>query len=389
MENPYRTSLFTFVDFNFLDKEGEIYSPDPYVLFISKLHEEFSESCLASRVAGDVSESASAEYEWPEELDFLRLSHKNTFHLFTKRVLSIRRNMETLYSKAAGYDNLLLCWPHPISYLIAKNFESRKNIFLLVRQNQTEITKAKYQGVKRKFAMIGLQYLDNKLEHMKKSIRIITVGEEMNRHFLSRGFDSELISDSLIPQSCKGYPRSFPKSFAKLLYVGRLEKEKGGDMLLYACAILKKVGLNFHLNIIGTGSQGQALKELSDKLDLEKFVSFRGHVRHGESLFAYFQAADLLVIPSRTEGFPKTIHEARAFGLPLVATPVGGMYAELKHGVNAWFSKDVDAESVGSSIVELLNDQKSYAEISKNLLKEFDKNSMEFALAKYFNKIIE
>ncbi len=377
--------MFSFIDFNFVVKKNRIYSSDPYLLFIRKLHEAFDKSCLASRVAADANKPAA--YEWPANLGLLKLTHKSTFQLFTKNIGSLKRNANALFSEAEKYNNLLLCWPHPISYLIAWKFKSTKKIVFLVRQNQTEITKAKYYGIKKVFAMAGLGFLEYKLSQLKDYVQIITVGEEMNKLFKAAGFDSEIIVDSLISSSVRGNFKTVPDSAPKLLYVGRLEMEKGVDILLNACVFLKDKGINFQLKIIGTGIQDLVLHELSNKLNLEKYVEFVGHVTHGESLYTYYQESDLLVIPSRTEGFPKTIHEARAFGLPLVATPVGGMYAELEHGVNAWFSKSLDPKNFGNAILELLREGERYGVLSKNLLEEFEKSSMEFAIAKYFKKI--
>lgn len=386
-DKKYTNSLFSFIDFSFIVKDERIYSSDPYVIFVRKLHESFTQNCLASRVSLETGEDA--DYEWPKDLGFLKLTHKSTFQLFSKNLYKLKESTLDLFSKASEYETLLLCWPHPISYLIAKKFKGKKKVFFLVRQNQSEITKAKYQGVKKSFALMGLRFLDRKLDQLKEDVQIITVGEEMNRHFQKRGFDSEIIVDSLIPKSYKSRVRSISGMVPQLLYVGRLEREKGVDILIDACDYLSQKGFGFQLKIIGTGSEKAALMSQIERLGLNGQITFEGHVKHGELLYSFFESSDVLVIPSRTEGFPKTIHEARAFGLPIVAMPVGGMHAELNHGENVWFSKNTQIESFGNAILELMGSQIEYASISKKLLSEFDKSSMEFAISKYFNKITE
>jgi len=67
------------------------------------------------------------------------------------------------------------------------------------------------------------------------------------------------------------------------------------------------------------------MRALVKELGIEASVTFDGHVVHGPELFARYESARVMVMPSRTEGVPKTAYEAMAFGCPLVATAVGGL----------------------------------------------------------------
>ncbi len=105
-----------------------------------------------------------------------------------------------------------------------------------------------------------------------------------------------------------------------LVAVGRLEPVKGYDRLLRALAALAGV----RLVLAGDGSQRQALSRLAGELGLSGRVRFAGSVAH-EELAPYYQAADALVLSSRSEGWPTVIHEALACGAPVVAPAVGGI----------------------------------------------------------------
>lgn len=108
----------------------------------------------------------------------------------------------------------------------------------------------------------------------------------------------------------------------RLVVVGRLSHEKGVDVLLEACALLNTRGQPFALRIVGDGPDREILSERIRALGLERSVTFVGHVADPDPEYA---RADLLVIPSRSEGLPNVLLEAMRFDLPAVATRVGAI----------------------------------------------------------------
>jgi glycosyltransferase involved in cell wall biosynthesis len=105
-----------------------------------------------------------------------------------------------------------------------------------------------------------------------------------------------------------------------LVAVGRLEPVKGYDRLLRALALVSGV----RLVLAGDGSLRQTLVRLARELGLSGRVRFAGAVPH-EALAPYYQAADILVLSSHSEGWPTVIHEGLACGTPVVAPAVGGI----------------------------------------------------------------
>jgi glycosyltransferase involved in cell wall biosynthesis len=110
----------------------------------------------------------------------------------------------------------------------------------------------------------------------------------------------------------------------KLLFVGNLVKVKGIDVLLGACERLGEKQFDFECDVIGTGPLSQALSKRIAGSSLAGRVRLVGSKPLREIAAAY-HAADLLVVPSRSEGVPNVILEARACGLPILATRVGGI----------------------------------------------------------------
>ena len=125
----------------------------------------------------------------------------------------------------------------------------------------------------------------------------------------------------------------------KLLYVGNIEKEKGLDSLLEALNYLQAKEINFILEIVGEGPYRFFLEKEIKRLDLQDKVKFSGAIMFGNELFQKYKSADIFVLPSLSEGIPKVLFEAMAFGLPIVATKVGGIPDIIKHLENGYLVK--------------------------------------------------
>lgn len=112
----------------------------------------------------------------------------------------------------------------------------------------------------------------------------------------------------------------------KLLCVGRLDRQKGFDVLLRALAQLQGI-FSWRLTIVGDGPQRDALQRLARSLGFRSGqVQFHGAKANP---YPYFRWADIVVVPSRYEGFPNVALEALALGAPLVASRCRSGPAEL------------------------------------------------------------
>jgi glycosyltransferase involved in cell wall biosynthesis/peptidoglycan/xylan/chitin deacetylase (PgdA/CDA1 family) len=117
-----------------------------------------------------------------------------------------------------------------------------------------------------------------------------------------------------------------------LVWVGRMVPVKGLDVLLQACARLHDF-VPFRLYLVGKGPLERELKDFCRSLDLADKVFFPGPCSHKE-LSDWYKAADLTVLPSRSEGIPNVLRESLACGTPFVASNVGGIPEIARHGPN-------------------------------------------------------
>jgi glycosyltransferase involved in cell wall biosynthesis len=108
----------------------------------------------------------------------------------------------------------------------------------------------------------------------------------------------------------------FKKECSVLLAVGRLEAQKGFDLLINAFQTLVHRYPEWNLVILGEGNEQQQLMAQRDAAGLEQRVYMPGRVGN---IAEWYECADVYVMSSRFEGFPNTLLEAMAHGLAAVS----------------------------------------------------------------------
>jgi len=108
------------------------------------------------------------------------------------------------------------------------------------------------------------------------------------------------------------------------LFVGRIEKVKGIDLLLQSMALLKKEALKVHLTVVGRGGMEEWAKNFIKEKALGDYISWMGYVPD-ETLNSIYESTDCVVIPSRSESIPLVFSEALRFNKELIVTDVGDM----------------------------------------------------------------
>ena len=148
----------------------------------------------------------------------------------------------------------------------------------------------------------------------------------------------------------------------KILYLGRIAKDKGLAELILASSELHNRGFKFDLHLVGNGEFIDYLKIMSEKLGLSSFVFFDGPIYDDKAKAACYQESDIYVLPTYHEGFPRTLYEAMIFGTPIITTFVGGIPALMKDGEN---SKRIEPRSTDSIVEGLSYAMDHYPEMGK------------------------
>lgn len=162
----------------------------------------------------------------------------------------------------------------------------------------------------------------------------------------------------------------------KIIFVGRLSKEKGIEILLKASAKIKNQ-YSIKIVIVGDGPEKEHLMQLVKDLNLEGIVDFKGLISNRLQLQGLFDESDIFVLPSLTEGTPKVILEAMSRGLPVVASNVGGIPSVITHEKNGLLYDVGDTNQLSEIIVNLHLDSQKRMNLALNGLKFSRKNTLD------------
>lgn len=168
-------------------------------------------------------------------------------------------------------------------------------------------------------------------------------------------------------------------------FVGYLEKQKGVRYLLEAFSKLETESIDsVVLVIIGDGSVRNELEEFARKLKIENRVYFLGHMKEAMKFMFLF---DIFVLPSLWEGMPNVILEAMTFGLPIIATDVGGVPEIITDGKNGFLVRSKNSKILSEKIKYVLNlsgqERKKIGDEARKRIE--DKFSLEKMIKNYQN----
>lgn len=135
----------------------------------------------------------------------------------------------------------------------------------------------------------------------------------------------------------------------------RITDRKGLNYLIEAVAKLVPKYPQIYLKIMGDGNAREKLEQLAKNLKLENHSEFVGIIPH-EKVLAYYQEANLFVLPSLNEGMSNAMLEALAVGLPLIATNTGGASELVADGKNGFIIKFKDSQDIADKIEKLILD---------------------------------
>jgi glycosyltransferase involved in cell wall biosynthesis len=168
----------------------------------------------------------------------------------------------------------------------------------------------------------------------------------------------------------------------RILFVGRFDRHKGGDLVIDAFARVLHARPRTRLTFVGPDS-GLAIDGRTERL--ETFVRERlpGAFEDGRidwlgvqpfsALAPLRRSALVTVVSSRYENHPGTVTEAMAMGCPVVAADVGGIPELVKHGVNGLLHRGGDAGNLAARVLELLEDPERAAQLGAQAARDAER----------------
>jgi len=144
-----------------------------------------------------------------------------------------------------------------------------------------------------------------------------------------------------------------------LLFVGRIQPLKGVDVAVQTLAAVKRTDARLWIVGGASGADGNSevdrIRELIADLGLEDRVEFKPPIPH-HLLSTYYRAADVVLVPSRSESFGLVALESAACGIPVVASAVGGLLTLVEHGHTGYLVESRDPEEYAAWVDSILGD---------------------------------
>ena len=163
-----------------------------------------------------------------------------------------------------------------------------------------------------------------------------------------------------------------------ILFLGRITKIKGVDLLIEAFKLVRNKNEKVTLVIVGQvydNSMKSSLKELPDGIIVLNVV---------KDPIPYYEIADLVVLPSRIEPFPYVMLEAGMMQKPFIGARTGGIAEFIEDGVNGLLFEPESVDQLVTKIESLLKSDKNSKILSKNLYNKVIDNC---SIKKYYSNL--
>lgn len=185
--------------------------------------------------------------------------------------------------------------------------------------------------------------------------KIVAVSKDERRFGLSRGVgrpgQTVVVHNGIEDYFGCVRESNAPGGPVRIVMVGRFEEQKDQPLLLRALGRLRDLG--WRLTLVGDGPLKDACRELAENLGIPDRVEFAGYSDRVED---FLKEADLFVLITHWEGFPRSILEAMRAGLPVIATDVGGCRESVKDGNNGLLVPRGDLDALAGALRSLLAD---------------------------------
>lgn len=350
-------SLLIFDDQVFYRDETCFGSNESHALFLIKAGQRFGKVSFLARVAPC---PQSVHYPIPPNVNVCPLPFYENVATLCARFLHFAPGIAHLIRNGLQeWDVLWLAWPHPVSLLVLillRIYGKGQAVCLFVRGDNDRIVKHRYAGLRKLVALSVGAFMEGQLRLWNRRSIVFAVGDELAAKYGKVGNIVRSITCSPL-QKCELAPLEPMAPFCRqealrLLYVGRLEPEKGLMYLLQAVASLHHARVPVLLSVVGEGSLERELRAFANSQKLDSVVTFHGYCPLGGKLVKHYRYAHLFVLPSLTEGVPKVIIEALAFGTPVIATRVGSIPSIIQHRKNGWLVDAGSAKALNDAIRE-------------------------------------
>lgn len=373
---------------NYAINSGKIMVPGYIGVFIDSLAESVTELTLFLEKQSDPNSMEEDYVLTNNNIQLVSLGVRSTFY---HRLLFYHKKLAIFKAHTHNLDALLIRVPSPLMPPIYFRLKSQLPIIPFVVGNYMKGLWSLEQPFFRRIGVILINYYYQFLHNrMIKNAQIFVNSKELFDDNVNHAKQTTLVKTTTLSQSdfykrentCEG-------NVIHILYTGRINYQKGLRELIESIAKLKNE-YKLHLNIVGweegtSFDYEKGLKELAAELKVADCIHFHGKKELGPELNAYYRNADIYAIPSYHEGFPRTIWEAMANSLPVIATTVGSIPHYLKSEENCLLIPPQNTPELTKSLTKIISD----SDLRKKLIKNGFKLAEEATLKKQTQILID
>ena len=176
------------------------------------------------------------------------------------------------------------------------------------------------------------------------------------------------------------------------LFVGRIVRDKGINELVEAFMRVRE-GRNVRLLLVGQYEDNLDPVSEETRMRIEKCedIVYAGP-QYGRDLLAYYAVSDSFVFPSYREGFPNTVLEAGAMGLPSIVTDINGSREIIKDGKNGMIIPPRSVETLAEAMLRMVEDKTMRKQMAENaremIVSRFEKNFVQKCQIEFYKKVM-
>lgn len=172
------------------------------------------------------------------------------------------------------------------------------------------------------------------------------------------------------------------KDYKKVVFVGRLDAQKGVEYLIKAIPNVIKKYHKVHFFILGNGNLEKMLKKLAIELNITENITFLDMIPL-ERMAEFYSSADIFCLPSIHEGFPLSIAEALSIGLVIVASATEGIPEAIIENRNGFLTKPRNVSQLTEKLIKSLT-------LSTDEIQDIARNNVNLAKKNYsWQKIVK
>jgi glycosyltransferase involved in cell wall biosynthesis len=373
--------LGLFIDGPFrLGESGQVFTNDEefgFMRFAAAVGRSFGRFALIARAAGQ----ERTPYELPAGVELVPLPDYGSLRRIGRLLAAIPRTVRRMWRALDELDVVWVTGVHPLGLLMALLTRVRgRRLVLLIRQDSPQYFRTRLPSRRWAPLLAPILFLDWCFRVLARRTPVTVVGADIGlRYGAPRPGVLEMHVTLLEDSQIAAEPsRADWSGEIGLLTVGRVAPEKNP---MAAAEMLRELDRGepgrFRLTWVGEGPEREALARRAAELGIGDRLELPGYVPFGEDLLRLYREAHAFVHISFTEGVPGVLFEAMGWGLPIVATDVGGVRQALAGGEAGLLVPPSDVPALTAAVRRLESEPAMRRELSERALDTARRTSLE------------